>query len=81
MYITIELLLNVEPHQAGYDADESEHPGGDIHDERPSPRALSSVDLPFKAKSSDKFPPNPDVNGNGPHQRRNSLHVNPSKDM
>jgi hypothetical protein len=64
MYITIELPFNVESHQAGDEADESEHPGGDIHDKRPSPRPPSSVDLPFKVKRGDKFPSNPGINGN-----------------
>jgi hypothetical protein len=81
MYITIELPLNIESHQADYDADESKHPGGDIHNERPSPWPPSGVDLPFKVKSSDKFPSNPDVNGNGPRQCGNNLHVNPSTKM
>lgn len=64
MYITIELPSKVESHQADYEADESEHPGGDIHDKRPSPWPPSSVDLPFKVKSRKKFPSNPGVNGN-----------------
>lgn len=63
MYITIELPFKVEPHQGDYYAHEGEHPGGDIHDKRPSPRPPSSVDLPFKIKSSDKFPSNPGVDG------------------
>lgn len=64
MYITIELPFKVESHQADYEADESEHPGGDIHDKGPSPWPPSSVNLPFKVKSSNKFPSNPGVNGN-----------------
>lgn len=63
MYITIILPFKVESHQADYDAEESEHPGGDIHDERPSPRPPSSVDLPFKVKSGNEFPSNPGVKG------------------
>ena len=64
MHITIELPVKVESHQAGYEADESEHSGGDIYDKRPPPWPPSRVDLPFKVKSSDKFPSNPGVNGN-----------------
>jgi hypothetical protein len=64
MYITVELLFKAESHQAGYEADESERPGGDIHDKRPSPRPPSSVDLQFKVESSNKFPSNTGVNGN-----------------
>lgn len=56
MYITIELPFEVESHQTDYEADESEHPGGDVDDKRPSPRPPPSVDLPFKVKSGDKFP-------------------------
>ena len=63
MYITIELPFKVESHQAGYEAGESEHPGGDIHNKRPSPRPPSSVDLQFKVESSHKFPSNTGVNG------------------
>jgi hypothetical protein len=64
MYITVERPFKVESHQADYEAYESEHPGGDIHDKRPSPWPPSSVDLPFKVKSSNKFPSNPCVNEN-----------------
>jgi hypothetical protein len=64
IYITIELPVKVESHQAGYEADESEHPGDDVHDKRPSPRPPSSVDLQFKVKSGNKFPSNPGVKGN-----------------
>jgi hypothetical protein len=81
MHITIELPFKVETHQAGYEADESEHPGGYIHDKRPSPWPPSSIDLPFKVKSSEEFPSNRGVNGNCPRQRRDNSHVNPSTDM
>lgn len=82
MYITIELPFKVESHQGDYEADESEHPGGDIHDERPSPRPPSSVDLPFKVKSRDKFPSNLKASTRtDPRQRGDNSHVNPSTDM
>ncbi len=81
MYITIELLVKVEPHQAENDANEGEHPGSDIHDKRPSPRPPSSVYLPFKVKSSDKFPSIPGVNMNRLRQSGEDLHVNSSTSM
>jgi hypothetical protein len=56
MYITIEEPCNVECHQAENDANEGQYPCGDIHDKRPIAWPLSGVHLPFKVKSSDKFP-------------------------
>lgn len=56
MYLTVEVPCNIENNQAENDGNEGQYPCDDIHDKRPFVWPFSRVHLPFKVKSSDKFP-------------------------